>query len=73
MIGTRSYVELPRALGCQGWFTGRVSTCAELDDALKTAEQADSAAYIEVVTDPHEAPPLYKKLRENVKSFYGVQ
>jgi len=72
-IATWNYAELPRALGCQGWFTARVSTCGELDDALKTAEQADGAAYIEVVTDPDEAPPMYKKLRENVKSFYGVQ
>ena len=30
-------------------------------------------AYIEVVTNAYEAPPMYKKLHENVKSFYGVQ
>jgi indolepyruvate decarboxylase len=72
-IAAWNYAELPHAVGCQGWFTSRVSTCGELDDALTTAQQADSAAYIEVVTDPYEAPPLYKRLRENVKSFYGVQ
>jgi indolepyruvate decarboxylase len=54
-------------------FTARASTCGELDEALKTAEQGNGAAYIEVVTDPYEAPPLYKKLHENVKSFYNVQ
>src|SRR6201996_4939844 len=43
-----------------------------LDDALKTAEQADGAAYIEVITDAYEAPPMYKKLHENVKSFYNI-
>jgi indolepyruvate decarboxylase len=72
-IAAWNYAELPHALGCEGWFTARVSTCGELDDALKTAEQAGSAAYIEVVTDAYEAPPLYKKLHENVKSFYNVQ
>ena len=72
MIGTRSYVELPRALGCQGWFTARVSGCGALDDALKTAEQADGAAYIEVITGSYEAPPMYKKLHEHVESFYNV-
>jgi indolepyruvate decarboxylase len=71
-IAAWNYAELPHALGCQGWFTARVSTCAELDDALKTAEQADGAAYIEVVTSPYEAPPLYKKLHENVESFYNI-
>ena len=30
-------------------------------------------AYIEVVTDAYEAPPLYKKLHENVESFYKVK
>jgi len=68
-----NYAELPHALGCQGWFNARVSSCGVLDDALKTAEQADGAAYIEVITDAYEAPPMYKKLHENVKSFYNIQ
>ena len=72
-VAAWNYAELPHALGCQGWFTARVTTCGELDAALRTAEQADGAAYIEVVTDAYEAPPLYKKLHENVKSFYNVQ
>ena len=71
-IAPWNYAELPHALGCQGWFTARVSSCGVLDDALKTAEQADGAAYIEVITDPYEAPPMYKKLHENVKSFYNI-
>ena len=71
-VAAWNYAALPHALGCQGWFTARVNTCGELDDALKTAEQADGAAYIEVVTDPYEAPPMYKKLHENVKSFYNI-
>ena len=29
-------------------------------------------AYIEVVTDAYEAPPMYKKLHEHVESFYNV-
>jgi indolepyruvate decarboxylase len=72
-IAAWNYAELPHAMGCQGWFTARAGNCAELDDALKTAEQADGAAYIEVITDPYEAPPLYRKLHENVESFYNVQ
>jgi indolepyruvate decarboxylase len=72
-VAAWNYAGLPAVLGCEGWFTARVSTCGELDDALRTAEQAAGAAYIEVVTDAYEAPPLYKKLHENVKSFYNVQ
>ena len=72
-IAAWNYAQLPHALGCQGWSTTRVSSCGELDDALKTTEQAEGAADIEVITDAYEAPPLYKKLHENVKSFYNVQ
>ncbi len=70
-IAAWNYAELPHALGCQGWFNARVRSCGVLDDALKTAEQADGAAYIEVITDAYEAPPMYKKLHENVESFYN--
>jgi indolepyruvate decarboxylase len=72
-IAAWNYSELPHALGCEGWFTSRASTCGQLDDALKSAEQVDAGAYIEVVTDAYEAPPMYKKLHENVESFYNVK
>jgi indolepyruvate decarboxylase len=71
-IAAWNYAALPAALGCQGWFTARVSSCGVLDDALKTAELADGAAYIEVITGRYEAPPLYKKLHEHVESFYNI-
>jgi indolepyruvate decarboxylase len=71
-IAAWNYAELPHAMGCRGWFNARVSSCGVLDDALKTAEQSNGAAYIEVVTDADEAPPMYKKLHENVKSFYNI-
>ncbi len=72
-IAVWNYAELPHAMGCQGWFNARVSSCGVLDDALKTAEHANGAAYIEVVTGPDEAPPMYKKLHENVESFYNIR
>jgi indolepyruvate decarboxylase len=48
-IAPWSYAELPHAMGCQGWFTARASTCGQLVEALRTAERADGAAYIGVV------------------------
>ena len=71
-IAAWNYGELPHALGCKGWFTARVSSCGALDGALKTAEQSGHAAYIEVITDAYDAPPMYKKLHENVESFYNI-
>ena len=45
------YHKLPEALGCEGWFTARVNTCGELDEAIKRAETCGTGAYIEVGTD----------------------
>lgn len=64
------YAELPHALGCDGWFTARVTTCEEFDHALDRARKAESGVYIEVVTDPYAASPLAQKLHENVESLY---
>jgi indolepyruvate decarboxylase len=64
------YSELPHALGCEGWFTARVTTCGEFDKALKAAAEENSAAYIEVVTDKYAASPSAMKLHENVKTLY---
>ena len=56
-----NYHALPAALGCQGWFTAKVTTLGELDAALARASTAESASYIEVVggrTDfPRASPP----------------
>jgi indolepyruvate decarboxylase len=66
------YSELPRALGCEGWFTARVTTCGEFDKALKTAGEGNGAAYIEVVTDKYAASPLAVKLHESIKTLYRL-
>ena len=39
------YSELPHALGCYGWFTARVTTCGELDQALTTKREKVIAAH----------------------------
>lgn len=62
-----NYTELPHALGCDDWFTRRVSTCA----ALATAAEGTRAAYIEVMTG-FEVPPLVQNLHENVKTLYNT-
>jgi indolepyruvate decarboxylase len=64
------YTELPHALGCDGWFAARVTTCEEFDRALEQAGKTDTGVYIEVVTDTYAASPLAQKLHESVKSLY---
>lgn len=64
------YSRIPDALGCDDWFTARVTTCDEFDQALRAAEKTNTAAYIEVVTGKYTAPPLAVKLHENIKTLY---
>jgi indolepyruvate decarboxylase len=63
-IASWRYSELPRALGCDGWFTACATTCGELDQALATAVTAGKGVYVEVITDAHAASPLALKLHE---------
>jgi len=64
------YTELPHALGCNGWFTARATTCGELDQALETAAHIGTGAYVEVATDAYAASPLAMKLHESLKTLY---
>jgi len=65
------YHQLPQALGCDGWFTARVTTCGELDEAIKKAETCGTGAYIEVVTDKYAASPLAQKMHESIATLYS--
>jgi len=67
-----NYHLLPQALGCEGWFTARATTCDELDAAMSTAEACGTGAYVEVVTDKYVAPPVAMKMHESTKSLYKL-
>jgi indolepyruvate decarboxylase len=71
-IASWRYTELPHALGCDGWFTARVTTCGELDQALAAAGNAGTGAYVEVVTDAYAASPLALKLHESFRRLYKL-
>jgi indolepyruvate decarboxylase len=61
---------LPKALGCDDWYTAKVTTCADLDHALAVASLANNGAYIEVVTDAYAASPLALKLHDSLRTLY---
>lgn len=67
-----NYAELPHALGCDDWFTATVRTPAELDVAMKVAGDNDTAAYIEVITDPYVSPELPLKLHDSLATLYHL-
>lgn len=65
-----NYHLLPQAMGCDGWYSARVSTCGELDAAMAKAQTCGTGAYIEVVTGKYEAPPLALKMHESTNTLY---
>jgi indolepyruvate decarboxylase len=66
------YHKLPEAMGCDGWFTARVTTCGELDAAIRQAEAAGTGAYIEVVADRYAASPLSQKMHDSIATLYAA-
>jgi indolepyruvate decarboxylase len=52
------YHLLPQALGCNHWFCARVTTVAELDQALEQIDAHPGAAYVEVLIANEESQPL---------------
>lgn len=66
------YHTLPAALGCIDWYTAKVTTNAELDAAMATASQADTACYIEIVCGKHDYPAGAKLLHARIKELYGI-
>ena len=66
-----NYHALPAALGCQGWFTAKVSTLGELDAALERASKSDSACYIEVVGGRTDYPAGLAAAHGRLEALYA--
>lgn len=66
------YEKLPEAMGCENWFTARVTTCEELDAAIRQAETCGTGAYIEVITEKYASSELAEKLHQSINSLYSA-
>ena len=66
------YHTLPAALGCKDWFTAKVRTNGELEEAMRKAEAADTAAYIEIVGQKHDYPAGLKLVGKRGYEMYGI-
>jgi indolepyruvate decarboxylase len=66
-----SYADLPKTLGCTDWFTARVTTLDELDDAMKSARASKTGAYIEIMGGKMDMPPTLAFAHGQLKAMYG--
>jgi indolepyruvate decarboxylase len=66
-----NYAELPKALGCADWYTSRVTTLGELDDAMKAARASKTGAYIEIIGGRMDMPPILAFAHSRLEQMYG--
>ncbi|MCW2258101.1 indolepyruvate decarboxylase [Providencia alcalifaciens] len=66
-----NYTLLPSALGCKDWYCQKVTSCEELDSAIKIAELKNVASYIEIVTDKYASPEFARKLPYSLNASYS--
>jgi indolepyruvate decarboxylase len=66
-----NYAELPKTLGCSGWFTARVTTLGQLDEAMKSARASKTGAYIEIMGGKMDMPPALAFAHGQLKAMYG--
>lgn len=64
------YHLLPAAFGCAGWLSLRVTTVAELDEALDAIDGHDGGCYIEVMIPPAESEPLPAEVIERAYKLH---
>ncbi len=70
-LASWNYHALPAALGCQGWFTAKVTTLGELDAAMARAATGESASYIEVVAGRLDLPAGLAMAHQRLDELYG--
>ena len=66
-----NYTQLPKALGCADWYTARVTTLGELDDAMKAARASKTGAYIEIIGGKMDMPPALAFAHGRLRAMYG--
>lgn len=66
-----NYHLLPLAFGAKDWFCEKVTTQEELNDALNSLENINTAAYIEIMTDKYDSSELAEKLKLSKDSLYS--
>ena len=50
------YADIVKTLVCRGWWCGKASSLAELDQALAAINNHSDAVYLEILIPPEEFP-----------------
>lgn len=66
-----NYSLLPHAFGCKSWLGIKVSTPAELADAMIKARAHPSGVYIEMITGIYDYGATLQYLHNHIKDLYS--
>lgn len=61
-----NYHLIPEAMGCKGWFSAKIQTVGELEDALIKARHHNGGVYLEIMIPASESQPLPKDVLERI-------
>ena len=70
-IAQLNYSKLPEAFGCQTWLSIKVTTEAELAQALKQAREHSKGVYIELVAGKYDYGSALEFFNAHLKEMYG--
>jgi indolepyruvate decarboxylase len=65
------YHKLPEVFGCEDWYCARVETTGDMDAALEKVNSGDQAAYIELVCDRYDMPPMSEAMFNLTRPKFG--
>lgn len=70
-IAQLNYAALPAAFGCTTWLSFKVSTSAELANAMAQARVHSNGVYIEIITGKYDYGTTLKFINHHLKDLYG--
>jgi indolepyruvate decarboxylase len=65
------YSKLPEVFGCKDWYSVKVETTGELDAALEKINSGDQAAYVEIICERYDMPPMAEVMFELTRPKFG--
>ena len=65
------YHKLPEVFGCKDWYCARVETTGNMDAALEKVNSGDRAAYLELICDRYDMPPMSEAMFNLTRPKFG--
>jgi len=65
------YHKLPEVFGCEDWYSVKLETTGDMDAALEKVNSSDRAAYLELICERYDMPPLADIMFDMTRPKFG--